>query len=228
VHEHILPGHTLSVADMLGKWHSVGLGFYLAGGTELALHLGHRKSRDLDLFTRDPHQRLPQIPDLDSGISCFASVEWEIRTPEQWQLRLDGVSVTFLAYPFPCRFALHRWHGLAVADARDIAIHKAYTIGRRAQARDYLDLYAVLSQGIASIDDLIAWAQDTYGEAFSPRLFLQQLTYTTDLPDREQALALLESPRKFDTIASDLVKMVQEWSLRRFHQSPRRPGGEKA
>lgn len=28
--------------------------FYLAGGTALALHLGHRKSVDLDLFTQKP------------------------------------------------------------------------------------------------------------------------------------------------------------------------------
>ena len=36
----------LAMLDAVG----VSTGFYLAGGTGLALHLGHRRSEDLDLF----------------------------------------------------------------------------------------------------------------------------------------------------------------------------------
>ncbi|NMP25051.1 hypothetical protein [Sulfobacillus harzensis] len=126
------------------------------------------------------------------------------------------MSVTLLAYPFPHRFGYQPWRGLAVADARDVAVQKAYTVGRRAQARDYLDLHAVLTRGIVSLDDLMRLAQDTYRDAFSPRLFLQQLTYTQDLPDRDSALSLLVTPQSFDTITQDLTRQVQNWAAQRF------------
>ena len=86
------------------------------------------------------------------------------------------MSITLLAYPFPHRVSYHPWRGRAIADAHDVAVQKAYTVGRHAQARDYIDLHAVLIRGILSLDDLIHLAQDTYHDAFFARLFLQQLT----------------------------------------------------
>jgi len=226
VYEAMLPPGTSAVAQLLSEWRAMDQ-FYLAGGTALALHLGHRQSRDLDFFTQAPQERLPALADLDRVLARFQTVEWELKTADQIQCRLDGVSVTFLAYPFPHRFPFQPWRGLAVADARDIAVQKAYTVGRRAQARDYLDLHAILMRGIASLDDLLTWAQETYRGAFSPRLFLQQLTYTADLPDRDTALSLLVNPTPFDAVASDLAQMVRDWSARRFRQEPPRPRGPR-
>lgn len=219
VHEAMLPPGTAAVAQVLSEWRALDQ-FYLAGGTALALHLGHRQSRDLDFFTRAPQEQLPVLSDLDRILARFQTVEWELKTTDQIQCRLDGLSVTFLAYPFPHRFPFQSWRGLAVADARDIAVQKAYTVGRRAQARDYLDLHAILMRGVASLDDLLTWAHETYGGTFSPRLFLQQLAYTADLPDRDAALSLLVNPTTFDAVAADLNQMVRDWFMRRFRQDP--------
>ncbi len=76
-----------------------------------------------------------------------------------------------------------------------------------------------------SLDDLLAWAYETYDEAFSPRLFVQQLTYTADLPDRNNALARLVNPLTFDTVTTDLMQIVRHWSARRFHPEPPQPQG---
>ncbi len=46
MHEHVLPEGTAAVASTLAQWPVMDQ-FYLAGGTALALHLGHRQSRDL-------------------------------------------------------------------------------------------------------------------------------------------------------------------------------------
>lgn len=125
MHEATLPPGTAAAAKMLAVWRATDV-FYLAGGTALAWHLGQGQSRDLDFFTRDPQERLPARPDLDPVLAWFHSVEWDLKTAEQIQCRLDGVSVALLAYP-----------------------------GRRAQARDYLDLRAILTRGIVSPDDLL-------------------------------------------------------------------------
>jgi hypothetical protein len=212
----------LEVVDLLAEW-EVTEEFYLAGGTALALHLGHRQSNDLDFFTRDPRNRLPARLDVDAVMARFRSVEWELSTPAEMRCRIDGVEVTFLAYPFSHRFALWSWRGLSVADPRDIATQKAYTLGRRAQARDYLDLGALLAQNVVGMDDLLDWARDTYGEAFSPRLFVQQLTYVDDVPDWDDALALLVKPTSVDAVLAELREAVKQWSTLRFHREAEVP-----
>ncbi len=222
MHEEILFDGMTAVAEALSRWPALAA-FYLAGGTALALHLGHRQSRDLDLFTRQPMAVLPPLPGMDEALGSYHRVEWELNTREQISWRLDGVSVTLLAYPFAHRFPLHAWRGLSVADARDVAVQKAYTLGRRAQARDYLDLHAALTGGVLSLDDVLQWGPATYGDAFSPRLFLQQLTYTRDVMDRDSALALLATPRPFATIARELAVQVQAWG--RAHWNP--PGAPR-
>ncbi len=218
MHVDCLPGRTAAVALILAQWPAMHQ-FYLAEGTALALHLGHRQSRDLDFFTRNPAGTLPSLTGMDHLLTQFGRVQWDLNTPEQVQWRLDDVSITLLAYPFPHHFGYHSWQGLAVADVRDVAVQKAYTVGRRAQARDYLDLHAVLTRGLVSLDDLLRLAQDTYHDAFSARLFLQQLTYTQDLPDRDTALSLLVTPESFEKITQDLTQQVQNWAARRLRLS---------
>ncbi|MDA8199514.1 MAG: hypothetical protein M0Z54_08805 [Thermaerobacter sp.] len=54
--------------------------------------------------------------------------------------------------------------------------------------------HALLTRGIVSRGDLLAWGRQTHPDAFSPRLFLQPLTYTRDVPAVDSALALLVDP----------------------------------
>jgi hypothetical protein len=133
VYESILPPGTPEVAAVLARWSGMTQ-FYLSGGTALALHLGHRQSRDLDFFTREVRRTLPPLGGMEGAFKPFQAVVWNLRSPDQIQAHLDGVSVTWLAYPFPHRFPYHTWRGLAVADPRDIVVQKAYTLGRRARA----------------------------------------------------------------------------------------------
>jgi hypothetical protein len=222
--ESVLAEGVAAVARRLSVW-PPATHFYLAGGTALALQLGHRRSRDLGLFTRPPLAWLPELPDIDAFLAQFGQVDWVIRNPEQIVWHLDEVSVTLLAYPYGHDFPWLMWHGLAVADARDIAIQKAYTIGRRAHARDYLDLHAVLTRGLLSLGDLVERTQRIYGDGFSPRLFLQQLTYTRDLPDGADAIQLLTMPREFLDIEHDLRMIVRQFVEQQVGDPPNPPAG---
>jgi hypothetical protein len=224
VNESILPAGVAAVASQLSEWPAMQH-FYLAGGTALALQMGHRQSRDLDFFTTQPMTALPDLPGLDPFLQRFDRVEWVQRLPDQIHWRLEDVSVTLLAYPFLHHQAFLVWRGLSVADARDIAVQKAYTIGRRAHARDYLDLHCVLMSGVASLDEVMQQAQATYHDAFSPRLFLQQLTYTQDVPDWDEALTLLTRPQSFAVIERDLQAVVRSWAQRAFSPAPSCPKG---
>src|SRR5438445_13169078 len=74
------------------------LGLYLAGGTALSFHLGHRVSRDVDLFSQDPNL------DLESARSAFALLpEFEVDslTDATLRFRIGTVPVDLVRYPYP-------------------------------------------------------------------------------------------------------------------------------
>lgn len=59
--------------------------FYLAGGTGLALQLGHRRSLDLDLFQVSTHEKLAfrkVAADIDS---IFGATRVRINVPNQYE-----------------------------------------------------------------------------------------------------------------------------------------------
>ena len=230
MNESVLPPGVAEVADHLAHIPAVRA-FYLAGGTAYALQRGHRRSKDLDFFTQAPSQTLPRIPSMSTLHQRFSSVEILERTADQIHYQLDQVYVTFLAYPFSHHFPFLNWRNLQIADLRDIVIQKAYTIGRRPRARDYIDLHDALTHPVLNLDEIVIAAKKLYGEQFSPRLFLQQLTYTQDLEDIEQAVGALTTSKSFDDISRDLQNVVRIYVQRVLASSKPpslpKPGGPR-
>ncbi len=158
-------------------------GFYLAGGTALALQLGHRISVDFDLFSSAPIKKtlLPTVERIFSG----TLVRTLVNNRDQLTCLVGGVKTTWLHYPFPVLRKLVTLDGQPTLDVPELAATKAYTIGRRGTFKDYVDLYAVVQGNHIALPDLIALAEKKYGDAFNARLFLEQLIYLDDIPDTE-------------------------------------------
>lgn len=213
MYESVLADGVLPVAARLGQLPQLRE-FYLAGGTALALQIGHRQSRDLDFFTRKPVRRLT-VKESTSWISqYFSQVQVVDLQSDQAHYVVEGVNLMLLAYPFARPFQDLDWRGLNVADARSIAVQKAYTIGRRPQARDYLDIEAVLNRGVLDLGTLVSQAVEVYGDAFSPKLFLQRLTYTKDIADAADAIGLLVKPRAFSASSCICVREARAKDVR--------------
>jgi hypothetical protein len=158
-------------------------GFYLAGGTALALQIGHRISVDFDLFSQReiPPTLLPKVRRVFTDHSCLVSVN----NPEELTIFVNEVKVTFLRYPYPVVLDLVIQDGLPLFSIKEIAATKAYTIGRRGSYKDYIDLYVVLKERHASLREVIEIAEKKYASEFHGRLFLEQLVYLEDIEDTE-------------------------------------------
>lgn len=156
-------------------------GFYLAGGTGLALQLGHRISIDFDLFSDEeiPKSLLKKIAD----VFHHSVIQPIVNNSEELTVSIDGVKVTFLYYPFPLVTDLVMIDQLPAASIQEIAAMKAYTIGRRASYKDYVDIYTILSSNILNLETIISLANKKYGDQFNDRLFLEQLVSLEDVPD---------------------------------------------
>lgn len=112
--------------------------WYLAGGTALALQMGHRVSVDLDFFTTLTDFKTTQL------VNHFKGTDWQSTDIDRGTVYgiLLGAKVSFIAYPFFVPTAPpHRYGSVRVLDARDIAVMKIIAISQRGRKRDFFDLY---------------------------------------------------------------------------------------
>ncbi|MBI2023165.1 nucleotidyl transferase AbiEii/AbiGii toxin family protein [Candidatus Giovannonibacteria bacterium] len=158
-------------------------GFYLAGGTALALQIGHRISVDFDLFSNKKIKKtlLSQIEKLLAG----DKIEISVNNSDELTLFINGVKVTFLHYPFPVLKPFIKHDSFPLLSVEEIAATKAYTIGRRGSYKDYVDIFFVLSGKYTNLEDVLSFANRKYGDAFNGRLFLEQLAYWGDIKDEK-------------------------------------------
>lgn len=167
-----------AVKATLGELHDRSLldPFYLAGGTGLALWLGHRRSVDLDFFNEqgfDPDRLIQEL----LGLECLAVVA---QGPGTLHVAIRGVKLSFLAYRYPVLFPFARLHGVAVAGPRDIACMKVTAIAGRGTKRDFVDLYFAARQ-LGGLKPVLDWFSQKYTAAnYSRPHLLKSLTFFRD------------------------------------------------
>lgn len=153
--------------------------FILGGGTALALQLIHRQSFDFDFFSSS------QIPkNLLEKLSRVLPIENIVidNLDELTFFTTDTIKITFLYYPFKPLFEhVKSGAGLKLFSVKEIALQKAYTIGRRGEYRDYFDLYTILKEGYINLKEIITGGKQVYNGAFDEKLFLEQLVYFGDI-----------------------------------------------
>lgn len=176
---------TAAVAGVLESLERQGSlsGFYLAGGTALALHLGHRRSLDLDFFTSEPFEESALLQRLD-GFSLAA------RDPQTLRGEIGGTKVSFLGYEYPVLFPQASFLGVAVADPRDIACMKISAITSQGARRDFIDLFAAAR--LHGLPELLRLFQQKYARVNYNRVHvLKSLTYFENA-EKEPAPEMLE------------------------------------
>jgi hypothetical protein len=120
--------------------------FYLAGGTGLALQLGHRKSADFDFFSTTVFSTDLLVSDL---------LPDKIETVREGTLHCEksNLKLSFLYYGQPLIYPVISWRDIKIADWRDIAAEKMKAVAQRGSKKDFYDLYALLKIKL-SIEDL--------------------------------------------------------------------------
>ncbi len=155
----------------------------MAGGTALALQLGHRISVDFDFFSEKSIDKnlLLNVKKVFSGAEITPSVN----NSDELTVFADGTKITFLFYPFSVIGEFLQYQGVNLLNIKEIAATKAYTIGRRGSFKDYIDLYFVILGNYAFLNEIMELANKKYGSDFNSRLFLEQLIYLKDIEDTE-------------------------------------------
>jgi hypothetical protein len=163
--------------------------FTLYGVTSVALHLGHRYSVDFDFFAFEavkPGELYREIPFLQGS----NIIQQEKNTLSCLVDRNGPVKVSFFGLPGIRNIetpSIAADNHLKVASLTDLAGMKAAVVQQRAEAKDYIDLDAIMISGIG-LPVALSAAGFIYGRSFNPQITLKALSYFGDgdlrtLPD---------------------------------------------
>ena len=141
--------------------------FYLVGGTAIALHLGHRRSIDFDLFSfsnlnktrikavlrETNYEQIPVFEDID-----------------QLHLLINKVKMTFFNFPYNVEHIEKFENVISFPSLLDLAAMKAFALGRRSKWKDYVDLYFIIKDHF-TIGEISQKADNIFPNQFSEKLF---------------------------------------------------------
>jgi hypothetical protein len=192
--------------------------FVLYGGTGIALRLGHRQSVDFDFFSTrrfDPDALAARIALLQDA---------DVLQKEESTLTVSidrgvPVQVSFFGVPrlgVVCAPEQTADTGVRVASLLDLAGTKLAVIQKRAEARDYLDIDAILESGSVDLAAALAAAKLIYGRQLNPQISLKALSFFDDG-------SLTRLPQRVKDRLAAAAKAIDLDSLPRFTPHRARP-----
>lgn len=152
--------------------------FYLAGGTALALQLGHRKSVDFDFFKNGSFQTSELFSRLQKIFSMHSIKKTQEEDDTLTIFINDEVKISFFSYPYDHLTPLIDMETMRLSSVTDIGCMKLSTIISRSELKDYVDLYYIL-QGL-SLEKLLFSTQQKFPQ-IDRNLMLKSLVYFNDI-----------------------------------------------
>ena len=177
----------------------------LVGGTALALHLGHRKSVDLDLFgSFDPITSYRKLL-ADAGYSVEGAENGTVQS-----LRVENVKVDLVNYPYPWMADALEEEGVRVAGLKDIAAMKLSAVANRGRKKDFIDIARLLD--LFSLGEMLALYKSKFSvsEVSFP---LRGLMYFDDAED-DPIPEMIDSNLTWDGVKKNIIDTTRAFILR--------------
>ncbi len=192
--------------------------FYLSGGTALAeFYCRHRYSDDLDFFTGD--QPFPQL-DIEAAVAGFKAgmhagsvVYRKLYDRRIFFLRKgrEELKLEFTYFPFTQIRPAKKRGGILVDSLEDIAANKFMALIDRIEAKDFVDLYFIISEGGLPLKKIAALAAKKFSikmDALALGSELSKVRALTVLPKMIKKISLHELKDFFSNEAKQLKRAV--------------------
>jgi len=172
---------------------------YLAGGSALALHLGHRYSLDFDFFSPNPLESKKIVLGLEK-IGNFQKKDLASHTILG---KFNTIKFSLFHYDYPLIAKLRQFLGISIAGHKDIAAMKAVAIMDRGTKRDFVDLYFLIKAGF-TVEEIFKIYDRKY-EKLANNIFslIKSLQYFIDAEETEM-------PKMIKKVSWDEIKRFFE------------------
>ncbi len=199
IHWDILDSKRKKVLPLL----KVFTNFYLAGGTALALQIGHRDSIDFDFFSLkefDEESLLQKCQKIfKNNVNCIQKEKNTLTI-----IVNDEVKISFFAYNYLLLNPLEKTEYFQLASLEDILCMKFSAVVGRATKKDYIDLYYLLqkislSRGLELLSEKMP--------SLDINLTLKSLIYFEDI--LEEPILFMDKGVKFEKVKKFLKKEVK-------------------
>lgn len=188
--------------------------YYLTGGTALAeFYLHHRLSEDLDFFTTSEvnNQKIQAFIDsikTPTGIKDY--VVKQISGLYQYTLFYDdgeSIKADFNEYDYRQVEPGTVFGKLRIDSMYDIAINKLESMCNRTKARDYVDLYMLISQNIFSMEQLMARVPEKFGHRWTIPQYIRAFCAAQEVTDYPTMLVPFDKEEMIDFYLSVAKKL---------------------
>ncbi|HUI28844.1 MAG TPA: nucleotidyl transferase AbiEii/AbiGii toxin family protein [Candidatus Acidoferrales bacterium] len=180
-------------------------GFYLAGGTALALQIGHRTSLDFDFYTKkdfDPDKLLKKLE------TRFEEVVLLQKDKGTLIVTVDKVAASFFQYQYQLIKPLREVEGVKLASKEDIGAMKIVAVTGRGTERDFVDLYFLLRE--FSLDQILKFTKKKYPQ-FNIYVGLRSLTYFADAEKKQARKLRMLKPVSWNEVKKRIVEEVKRY-----------------
>jgi hypothetical protein len=182
---------------------------YLAGGSALALQIGHRRSIDFDFFTSEELE----TSCIRKELKKIGTYETEFETPKTMVGVFNKVKFSYFYYPYNLIRKTTDFLGINLASIEDIAVMKLVAITDRGTKKDFVDLY-FLAKECFSLENMFEFYDEKYHLLSSNLLtLLKALSYFDDAEKSEMPEMLKkvswEEVKNF--FKKEVVKVAKKW-----------------
>lgn len=183
-------------------------GFALAGGTSLALQIGHRKSIDIDMFAFSETDMFETALFLQND---YPGIVIRRTTKVFIFCHIDDIKCDFVNYSnIKTIRPTHKVDNVHLYAIEDIAAMKLHAICGRGSKKDFYDIYALLK--IFSIKEMLDFYDEKY-RSDNSWMALKSLQYFDDANDEEAPVCIQSFP-DWEKIKKTIVKAVNGFKLR--------------
>ena len=199
-HKEIFTKEQLELLPLITEF---GGKFILVGGTAIALHIGHRRSIDFDLFSYEGFKN--KI--IKNKISrCHKINKTFTDEPGAYTIFINDIKTTFYHYPYQIETLVRLdKSSLRLPDLLTLAAMKAFALSRRPKWKDYVDLYFII-KNYHSLSKISEKAKEIFQGEFNERIFREALVYFADVSYAEPVEYMKGFEVSDKTIEKELIK----------------------
>lgn len=182
------------------------LGFYLGGGTGLALQFGHRVTEELDFFTDKEFEPMELSRYLEAKTQ-YRRISTSLGV---LHCTRSKIKLSFIHTPVPLLYPVVKFENNTVANWRDILAEKFKTLSQRGSRKDFYDIYACYIFGDIRIEEGVEILKRRFaGTDINYYDILKSLAYF-DIGDKEPELILLK-PITWQTVKNFFLTDLKEF-----------------